>query len=59
MEIRIPTSKYKGVSWEKNRNKWRTQIKINGKNKNLGYFISEEQAHEIYQNALKEKMNAE
>ena len=56
METRIPTSKYKGVSWNKNRNKWRSQIEINGKKKHLGYFTSEEEAYEAYQ---KEKMNAE
>jgi hypothetical protein len=56
MEIRIPTSKYKGVSWNKNTNKWVSYITINGKTKHLGLFISEEEAHEAYQ---KEKMNAE
>ena len=57
METRIPTSKYNGVSWNKNANKWMSCIKINGKNKYLGYFTSEEEAHEAYQKALKEKMN--
>ena len=59
MEIRIPTSQYKGVSWEKNANKWRTQITINGKLKHLGLFTSEEAAAEVYQEALKELLNAE
>ena len=58
-KIRIPTNKYKGVYWNKNANKWQSQIKINGKQKHLGSFTSEEEAHEAYQKALKEKMNAE
>ena len=57
METRIPTSQYKGVSWNKHRDKWRSQIEINGKQKHLGYFTSEEDAAEVYQKALKEKMN--
>ena len=57
METKIPTSQYKGVSWKKNRNKWQSQIKINGKSKHLGYFTSEEDAAESYQKALEEKMN--
>jgi hypothetical protein len=53
------SSKYKGVSWKKKISKWVSQIKIDGKDKHLGYFVSEEEAYEAYQNALKEKMNAE
>ena len=56
METRIPYSKYSGVSWNKNKNKWVSYIKINGKKKHLGYFTSEEEAADAYQ---KEKMNAE
>ena len=57
METKIPTSQYKGVSWNKNKNKWVSYIKINGKKKHLGYFTSEEEAYEAYQNALKELLN--
>ena len=57
METKTPTSQYKGVSWNKYRDKWRSQIEINGKQKHLGYFTSEEDAAEVYQKALKEKMN--
>lgn len=46
------TSKYKGVSWEKDRKKWKSQIYINGKKKHIGLFNSELEAHEAYQNAL-------
>jgi len=47
------TSKYTGVSWVKERNKWKSQITINGKIKRLGYFNSEEEASKYYQDALK------
>jgi hypothetical protein len=57
METRIPTSQYTGVSWKKRENKWKSQIQINGKQRHLGYFTSEEAAAEAYQKALKEKMN--
>ena len=51
------SSIFMGVCWEKNRNKWRAQISINGKNKNLGLFIIEEEAGETYQIAYNELMN--
>ena len=38
------TSGYKGITFHKNKNKWMAQIKINGKNKNLGYFEKIEDA---------------
>ena len=47
------SSKDKGVSWQKDRNKWVSRIKINGKQKNLGSFTSEEDAADAYQKALK------
>ena len=46
------TSKYTGVSWNKRDKKWRSYIYINGKLKHLGYYESELEAHEAYQNAL-------
>jgi hypothetical protein len=48
------SSKYKGVCWDKSRNKWMAQIKINGKKKHLGLFKCELPAHLAYQNKLKE-----
>ena len=57
METRIPSSKYKGVSWRKDISKWVSRIRINGKSKSFGHFISEEEAHEAYQKALKELLN--
>lgn len=46
------TSDYTGVSWFKNYKKWRAQIKINGKDKHLGYFTEELEASKVYDNAL-------
>ena len=51
------SSKYKGVYWNKATNKWVPRITINGKQTHLGSFTSEEAAAEVYQKALKEKMN--
>ena len=47
------SSKYTGVIWYKRDSRWRSQITINGNPKFLGYFDSETEAHNAYQNALK------
>ena len=47
------TSKYTGVSWHKNSGGWQSQIRINGKNKHLGYFNCELAAAKSYQDKLK------
>jgi hypothetical protein len=47
------SSKYTGVSWDKNKNKWRSAIKIKGVTKHLGYFLKEQEASLAYQKALK------
>lgn len=44
----IPTSIYKGVSWNKFAGKWSAYIKIDFKKKHLGYFILEEDAARAY-----------
>jgi len=41
----------KGYSWEKERNKWKATIRINGKTKHLGYFEKEEDARQAYLDA--------
>jgi hypothetical protein len=46
------SSKYKGVSWKKDAQKWIARITVNYKVKELGYFSNEYDAHNEYQNAL-------
>lgn len=41
-------SGYKGVCWDKSRSKWMAYIKINGRQKNLGYFKTREEARAAY-----------
>ena len=48
------TSRYTGVFWDKERNKWQTKIHVNGKTIFLGRFSSEHEAHLTYQKALTE-----
>lgn len=47
------SSEYVGVSWSKKANKWVSNIWINRKQKNLGTFKNEYDAHLAYQSALK------
>lgn len=51
------TSKYIGVSWDKQMNKWRAQITLNGKHRFLGLFHNEQDASKKYQEALKNNLN--
>lgn len=46
------TSKYVGVSWDKNRLRWRSHIVIEGKQVFLGRFKEEIDAHYAYQDKL-------
>ena len=48
------TSEYKGVSFYKRYNKWQARIRINGKQKHIGLFKTELEAHNAYQNTLKD-----
>jgi len=48
------TSQYVGVSWYKRTSKWKSCIAIGRKIIFLGYFINEIDAHNAYQNKLKE-----
>lgn len=43
----------KGFSWDKSRNKWSSQIHLNGKKIYLGRFNTKEEAREAYINAKK------
>jgi hypothetical protein len=42
------TSGYKGVSFHRQRQKWRAQIMIDGRETHLGYFLTPEEAHAAY-----------
>lgn len=39
------TSGFKGVSWDKNRGKWRAYIRLNGKERHLGRFADAAEAY--------------
>jgi hypothetical protein len=52
--IRPNKSGYKGVTWCRSSKKWRAVIKINKKNKILGYKTTPEAAHALYCAAAKE-----
>jgi len=43
---------YTGVYWIESRKKWRSLIQINGKIKHLGYFKTDLEAGQAYQNKL-------
>jgi hypothetical protein len=43
----------KGYTWDKSRQKWRAQINVNGKVKNLGRFNTEDEARQAYLDAKK------
>lgn len=47
------TSKYIGVYWAKETNKWTSSIRVNGRLCRLGYFEIESDANNSYQKALK------
>jgi hypothetical protein len=42
------SSKYLGVSWDKGCNKWKAQIRVQGKKKYIGLYETEEAAYEAY-----------
>jgi len=47
------SSKYTGVSWRKDRNKWRACYCIGTKYIHIGHFDTEEEAHLAYQKKIK------
>lgn len=47
------TSSLKGVSWNKQRRMWQSSIGVNGNTVYLGYFDTEQAAHEAYWNAAR------
>lgn len=42
------SSSYKGVSWDKSRNKWQAMIHVNGRTRALGRFALEDDAAKAY-----------
>ena len=52
-KIKKTTSKFIGVDWHKQNEKWRVRIQINGKDLHIGSFVDEFKAHLAYQKALK------
>ncbi len=51
MKQQNTSSTYKGVSWHKQRNKWRAYINISGKQMSLGLFENEKDAAKAYNEA--------
>lgn len=43
-----------GTTYDKQRQKWKSQIQINGRQKSLGHYNTQQDAHEAYLNKLKE-----
>lgn len=48
------TSRYPGVTWDKNKKKWRAIISINNKDKTLGRFDSERLAYMKYKKSVED-----
>ena len=51
---RSGSSKYKGVTWVKQREKWMARIKHGDREKSLGHYATEEEAAHVYDKAAKE-----
>jgi len=52
-KIESCSSRFKGVCWNKRKNKWQAEIKFNGKSYFLGYFGNENEAATIYNERAK------
>ncbi len=48
------SSKYKGVSWDKGRKKWKVYIQLSGKLSTIGYYRKEIVAAKAYDQKAKE-----
>ncbi len=47
------SSRYKGVTWNKNAKRWQASIQVNRKRRHLGYFLAEEPAARAYDAAAR------
>lgn len=45
------SSQYKGVFWNAQKGKWQSRLKIDGKQKHLGFFVNEKDAARAYNEA--------
>ena len=48
MQNYVTANKFMGATWYKEKQKWRGRIRVDGKEKHLGYFNSPELAHAAY-----------
>lgn len=48
------TSGFKGVYWDTQKNKWKSILKVSGKPKHLGFFLTKEEARDAFFVAQKE-----
>lgn len=46
--VKEKSSKFKGICWDNKRNKWKSQITINGKSRHLGRYDTEIEAYNAY-----------
>jgi len=53
------SSNHRGVHWCKRKERWRATLKVNGRQKHLGYFKEEEEAADAYLKAAKGNMQKE
>ena len=52
---KIGSSKYKGVSWDKKKQKWQVGIRISNKSEYLGRFEDEKEAAAVYDAAARKR----
>jgi len=51
------TTGLKGIVWHKDKCKWSAQITVNYKHFNLGYFLTKEEAYDVYTKACLKHFN--